>query len=773
MTVLQSIDVAPISGKPWYLARQTSVPPQFIEAFVPTGDAVEVYQEMLSLESLGGVSALPALADYTAQIGSSIRPMVTDGDFRIESEDAAASGSATLGGIILTWSVAGDTLLEDQFEVQLLTTGPEGVRIIRYTGRAEPTKDRVESARRLALSAQVDWEEHWSARAAAPTPELLSGEDFQQILAALQKPLRLPPPPAEELYRSLMSAVRRDLQPQQWAVINSLLGIRLLEAPHVEGAKQVKIAIGALRRALEAIGRPEKAWAPTVLTLGRGYAELMEYGEVEAAARAEKAFRHARAGFIEAGNAIDAARASVSVARLRLNSPNVDSQSLLEALEMLREASQTVSVTETPMIWVDLNTLLGDAHLALARFEGKMQEKSAEESYRRVFEALTEQEIFTTVDEDEFSSAYGIISWKILQLDRAGIPEPIRSPGWSERETWGKILFLRPLDTAGRLLVPNQFRHPENFSVRFEVEPDPITVEAALYLVLGERFVVDSVGGRVDGFGSTRMNLQGGREWQSVFEVLIEAADLILMIPSGSDGVRWELNQLISTGRLGKCLFVQPPISTAMDVDEMWERSKKILADVQVQTPPFDPKGQLFRVGPNFQIADVIPFEAVWENTLTNRLQDFKRRPPAPGKESAMKSDEKIGVRLTSPHSGKCEECQTEFIMALILIFDVDDLVPDFVKLRRMPSHECSVCGSITMVAAPLLAVNVRDEPPLLYVPMEGASAEANAGALDYVLTKLLASMPYRWRDEWLSRIQTLSRESLAAFIEARRSAGG
>jgi hypothetical protein len=139
------------------------------------------------------------------------------------------------------------------------------------------------------------------------------------------------------------------------------------------------------------------------------------------------------------------------------------------------------------------------------------------------------------------------------------------------------------------------------------------------------------------------------------------------------------------------------------------------------------------------------------------------------GKKMDHRKSQRIGFQLHVPHFGKCEQCQTEFVLPLILIFDVDGDIPKFVEERRIPSHLCSTCGAITVVFAPLLAVNLEDKPHLIFVSMENTSREDNLEALNYVLERLRSVMSGNWHHEWVQEIEFLDRDALASFIERRR----
>ena len=199
--------------------ERTRVPPQSIENYVPIGDSIATYAEVLALETIQGVRSPQPPEQIAANLRASIQPRATDGSF--QSWVLAGPGTPTIHpprhGSAVAWSIEGDTLLEDQFEVQWHTSGSDGLRIVRYTARARPTTERLERARRLVLWAQVDWDLHRATLAQTPLPQRLSEDAYRELVNKVSQPLTLPFPPASELYRLVASTVRRDLQPLEWA----------------------------------------------------------------------------------------------------------------------------------------------------------------------------------------------------------------------------------------------------------------------------------------------------------------------------------------------------------------------------------------------------------------------------------------------------------------------------------------------------------------------------------------------------------------------------
>ena len=287
---------------------------------------------------------------------------------------------------------------------------------------------------------------------------------------------------------------------------------------------------------------------------GRCLRETRRLGHSEFRPRAQTAFRLAEAAFLSIGRPSSAAAAATSLAAMRLEDSADDHKALRQVVEDLEQSCRALSASDTPLIWINAQVLLGDAHQALGRFEDTLRYEQAERCYRKALDALTLNKEFAPDDRRDAIALLHLAASRLKDLDSRGIPEPVFPPGFLEREPRGSILFLRPLATAGKLLVPNQFRNPQSFAVQYPVEPDPITVEAALYRALGENFSISSVGGRNDAFGPTRLYMSNPSDWQTIFRISIKNADGIVMIPDGSPGVRWELEQIAAGERIRQCL---------------------------------------------------------------------------------------------------------------------------------------------------------------------------------------------------------------------------
>lgn len=191
-----------------------------------------------------------------------------------------------------------------------------------------------------------------------------------------------------------------------------------------------------------------------------------------------------------------------------------------------------------------------------------------------------------------------------------------------------QLLYLRPLLSAGQLLLPNQCL-ANAFRASYRTEPDNITLEALLYRALGVELDVISLGGRPEGYGATRMiAAAGGTEWQSTLKLLEETVDLILMVPNLSEGVRWEIELLSERRSLGKTLFVMPPLATDIDVPRLWAEATPMMAEYGLDLPTYQPHGIIFSFGPDGKVAERWEFGLLWKNKLLSAIEHLLPKQP-------------------------------------------------------------------------------------------------------------------------------------------------
>ena len=747
---MRAVHPAPISGRPWKFALQNRAANQFAKEFVPEGDIVELANEHLTVEILDDAQMIRA-EDIRAMLDAEIRPRITDGRLAITADNLTPATMMTC------WVIEGDVLLEDQFEFQWISQAGQSIHIRRYFARGAPTPERLEAGRRLVIDADIDWNAHAHARQSATPLEIPSRARLFEALGRLQDAFERARVPARELYREIMSVARRDVVPEAWGLFSAGFGVQLLDHTAKEERQDLELALHALRSSLEVAQTKSEQWATRALHIGDAYEALAE------TAKAEQAFGVARETFLTIGDGARAGDALARIASMRLRNAGEDRGRLAGTVALARQALAGVTAASDPIQWARRTLLLGDVHLALSKFDEPGEEAAAEAAFREVVDVLSR----TRFDEPNHKATalLAFASNRLLDMDRTSIPEPVWTVGEPPSPD-RSVVFLRPLETAGRLLVRNEFRDQASFRFRFDVNPDTITIEMVLTFALFEKYRVQAIGGRPEAFGTSRV-MSIGDVWREAFGLSVEMATLVLIVPSASEGMRWELNELQRRGLLAKCLFVQPPDSTEFDVRALWAGASDALRHVGVEVPPFDERGLLFRVDPSGKTAETFPFALVWENQLADRVVRAFGASPTPPEDPRMSGH--WGAMIKMPLDALCPVCGEALIVPALLFADVEGPLPLELIEGRQTEHECPHCRSVNPVPAPLLAIDHRQAPHLIYVPIEFASQDTSDEWLKYILGLLRELQPTEWSHAWIKDIKVMGRTEFGAWLRTRR----
>jgi tetratricopeptide (TPR) repeat protein len=238
----------------------------------------------------------------------------------------------------------------------------------------------------------------------------------------------------------------------------------------------------------------------------------------------------------------------------------------------------------------------------------------------------------------------------LQSIDRLKDGQPVVPRDLLEIKQRGQLLYLRPWLSAGHLLLPNQCV-PGAFKVGYRTEPRNISLEALLYRALALDLNFISLGGRADGYGATRMIMAaGGTEWQSSLKLLEVSADLILMAPHLSEGVRWEIKLLSERRSLGKTLFIMPPLATDIDVPRLWAEATPMMAEYGLEVPPYQPDGSIFSFGPDGKVAERWEFGLLWENKLLSAIGHLLPKAGVNSNSSRVARIERLSSRARMPN---------------------------------------------------------------------------------------------------------------------------
>jgi hypothetical protein len=552
----------------WECAQASTTAQVILQEFVPQGDQISEWHELVTVQALA-IKPSVALADYAGFVRSSLEARVVDGAFEWQILGRRSDA------LTYSWTLEDDVAAVDQLELVRVIRGTTALHELHYAIRAPLTEAAVARAQWLPRieSAELMWRPPPPARTAPPVPDAA-----RVAFEALKK---APDPGTSaavvSTVRRALAVIERASDPIVWAGLYSLLGNHL-----AGGTGDFEEAIAAYRRALEVytLQATPELWARAMLRLGDTFA-VRAHGDLAAnEAHAAAAFR--------------------------------------QALRVFSRGTEE---------WAETT-------IALAGVERSLETK--EDLYEQVLQAFDDVSDFAGGPNSGHDVEAVVLATNgIERIDRMRGGEVILPPGFEERETRGAAVYLRPLITSGRLMLRNCFRNHAALVVQYEHEPDQITLEGVLNRILAPQFSLVSIGGRPEGYGPPRLVGSAGFDWKGLFNFIFDehpvAPVLVLIVPHVSDGVRWEVEQLIARQALGMTLFVMPPMSERFDAGAMWTEGRTLLADHGLRLPAYDPTGMFVRLDPDGGVAESWPFEVAWSNTLVEQIEHLLPKPKGGG----------------------------------------------------------------------------------------------------------------------------------------------
>jgi hypothetical protein len=126
----------------------------------------------------------------------------------------------------------------------------------------------------------------------------------------------------------------------------------------------------------------------------------------------------------------------------------------LRAIELFSAALEIRTLENQPLKWVETTFNLAAAYEGMAGATGDDKSlDAAETAYMSVLNQVSSDASFGGGAARDSTSFLGYAVKALQRLDRAGIPEPRTPPGFAERKVRGKLLFLRPLMSARKLML--------------------------------------------------------------------------------------------------------------------------------------------------------------------------------------------------------------------------------------------------------------------------------------------------------------------------------
>jgi hypothetical protein len=560
--------------------------------------------------------------------------------------------------VVFAWSIDGAFAVEDQYEVVRVVRGVAALHIAHFAARGRSIAGDEERAtewlRRLQDALVVHRASRPPVADAEPPAER---EEVDRRLALLAEAPR-PGEPADPaaFHESMLRGIGRGERPELYASVSTMVGFHLLRSRPAMTAEQraeaearfrhrgsppelkegvsygvfrssptfppeaVEVAIRAFRSAMEVLARQPDAgmWATTAMGLAQAFMHRQPGDPVLNLSFARHGYQQAAEVFGALGRRPALAHAITGLAMVnwRLAAAG-EAQGVQVAVELYEMALRIQTPDGEPLDWAETMLNLAGAQEELGRATGRAEQLiAAETAYASVLEQAASNAAFKGLDVDSLAWITGYAIQGLQRLDRTGTPEPRTPSGFRDRDVSGRVVYLRPLLSSGTLVLANRFRDPSTFAVQFDVEPGTLTLESALYRVLAEHVSFSTVGGRAEGFGATRWYIIGGEGWEESVKLNLSTADLVLMFPHDSPGVRWEVGHITDTGALGKVLFVMPPASPGMDVPAVWQGAVEMMRAFGLELPVYRDEGLFFRLGADGTVAETLPFDCVWDNTL-------------------------------------------------------------------------------------------------------------------------------------------------------------
>jgi len=139
---------------------------------------------------------------------------------------------------------------------------------------------------------------------------------------------------------------------------------------------------------------------------------------------------------------------------------------------------------------------------------------------------------------------------------------------------------------------------------------------------LGHYVSFHTLGGTAVTYGGGHLYASSADLWQLIFEkTMLPVADLFLIVPHDSPGLRWEIETLKAHDALSRCLFIMPPGSGEHYSAEMWQQTKEMMQGYGLHLPRYNKEGMLFRLGASGEMEEIWSFDAVWTGRLIERIK--------------------------------------------------------------------------------------------------------------------------------------------------------
>lgn len=221
------------------------------------------------------------------------------------------------------------------------------------------------------------------------------------------------------------------------------------------------------------------------------------------------------------------------------------------------------------------------------------------------------------------------VNARIYGFTRDEFPRPLE-----DHETTNDLMiYLRPLFDVGRYPVVGSWGDRYRLSFRPDnYEPNLVTFEHAVNRVLRPPFRTVALGGPYDAFGMARVFPFG--DWQSVVKDFLADASFILVYPSDTDGMRWELEQIRDLGLLNRtALVMMMKVDERIDTDPFfegkradiphrWDEARSAVGNIlNTALPEYESQGAFLFLNGRGQVDHRLP---LW-SYIDERFRDYVR----------------------------------------------------------------------------------------------------------------------------------------------------
>jgi len=556
----------------WTLAYSYEMPGVMLNEYtLDDSPAIEWSEFLSTITQLGLQNQLPRnlMANTVKTIQEKIINGTLNSSVLYESDEE----------IIYTWSIVDDLVAGDQFEIIRVFRGTAGVHSIHYSVRGilynpglyDDWIGRLKSVR-LTETVRPEIPAPTDARVESHRND----DEIKRILCIVQEPS--PDTDVEKyvkLCRKAITLIDKNAAPDMWGIFHYLLGIFLAKYPENPSHAAVEEAIAAYRQTLRVItmDRVPQVWAKTMRNLAEAFLNRFS-------GRLEKNFEQAVTGYLQ--------------------------------------AFKVFSVDTLPEEWGSTMLSLGRAYKRLGETGDSDAFRTAISIYNTILAEIGTFSSFIKVDPLEVVKLLATAERSIYGIDvkLSGNPPLPSIP----KDVKGTAIFLRSFQTSRTLSISNGFKRKSSSNSNHLRRLDTVNLEAALYAALWPTLIVHGIGGPTDSFGAGRFYTTGDN-WQDMLKALFEVADILVIVPHISDGLRWEVEFLIENDGLPKCLFVMPPSAENFDVGQMWQDAAGMMLEYGLHIPQYTKEGMLFTFGSNNQVLETLSFDNVWNNTLMGHLE--------------------------------------------------------------------------------------------------------------------------------------------------------